>query len=244
MLHHDTGVWSLSQTSTQPIASQTLVAVVRLAHTSRLDAQVMAMHLTLRRIFSTTVLVMMSMAVNAADSTIIWPEGWEVESLSPEVPAADPPRFDKPGADGAGLDGSGADKPVVQQRQRAVKNDPSGNPVMVMELTQSRLQRGHKVNVEGVLLEMRKAVQVNFVRSGYQSVCTKMKETTLGSLSAVETTCTITQNGVHLMTQTLLAAASADTAWSLSYAGSAQGYADNKQEVAQIRDRLRFNVSP
>ncbi len=112
---------------------------------------------------------------------------------------------------------------------------------MVMELTRSRLASGHQVNVEGVLLEMRKAVQVNFARSGFQSVCTRVRATELSKIPAVETTCTITQNGVHVMTQTLVAAATANTAWSLSYAGSAAGYAETKDEALQIRSTLRLD---
>ncbi len=115
---------------------------------------------------------------------------------------------------------------------------------MVVELTQTRLQPGHEVNVQGVLLEMRKAVQINFVHSGYQSVCTKMKESTLGEVAAMETTCTVTQNGTHVLTQTLVAAANKEMAWSLSYAGSADGYAANRDEVVRIRDSLRLNVTP
>ena len=162
--------------------------------------------------------------VCAADAMIVWPSDWEVEAL-PQPP-------------------SGPGQPSVQIRQRAVKQDGSGDPAMVVELTQTRLQPGHEVNVEGVLLEMRKAVQVNFAHGGFQSACTKMKESTLSDVPARETTCTITQNGVHVMTQTLLAAANKEMAWSLSYAGSADGYAANKEEVLRIRDSLRLNVTP
>lgn len=153
---------------------------------------------------------------NAGESVIVWPSGWEVEDLS------------------------GAQSASAQSRQRAAKHDQAGNPVMVMELTESRLEAGHQVNVEGVLLEMRKAVQVNFARSGFLSVCTRVRQTELGQIPALETTCTITQNGVHVMTQTLVAAATVDTAWSLSYAGSTAGYAATKDEALQIRDTLRL----
>ncbi|MFJ3484966.1 DUF4946 domain-containing protein [Pseudomonas sp. NPDC090202] len=163
-------------------------------------------------------------SATAADAMIVWPSDWEVESM-PQQEAS-------------------ADRPSVQIRQRAVKNDANGDPAMVVELTQTRLQAGHAVNVQGVLLEMRKAVQVNFVRGGFQSVCTQMKESTLSEVPAMETTCTITQNGAHVMTQTLVAAANRETAWSLSYAGSADGYAANKDEVLRIRDSLRLNSSP
>jgi hypothetical protein len=160
----------------------------------------------------------------AADAMITWPSDWEVEALPPSE--------------------SSPDRPSVQIRQRAVKNDDNGDPAMVVELTQTRLQPGHSVNVEGVLLEMRKAIQVNFVRSGLQSVCTKMKDSTLSDVPAKETTCTITQNGAHVMTQTLVAAANREMAWSLSYAGSAEGYAANKDQVLRIRDSLRLNAAP
>ena len=202
------------------------------------------MHSMLSSIFMAGLCLAMSPGAQAADGMIIWPAGWEVESIPQEPAKTAPPRLDTPRPAESAVASPPTDKPLIQLRQRALKNDANGNPAMVMELTQSRLQQGHKVNVEGVLLAMRKAVQVNFVRTGFQSVCTKMKDTTLSSFAAMETTCTITQNGVHMMTQTLVAAASEDTAWSLSYAGSAQGYADNKDEVAGIRESLRLNVSP
>ncbi|MBX8514110.1 DUF4946 domain-containing protein [Pseudomonas cichorii] len=160
---------------------------------------------------------------HAADAMIIWPAGWEVESL----PAADP-----------------ATQPSVQVRQRAVKNDQAGNPSMVMELTQSRLVPDHEVNVQAVLLEMRKSIQVNFARSGMQSVCTHVREGRLSVIPSLETTCTVTQNGVHVMTQTLVAAANKEMAWSLSYAGSVDGYAANKDEVLRIREGLKLDSTP
>lgn len=160
----------------------------------------------------------------AADISIIWPAGWEVEAL---------PAQEEPSA-----------RASVQVRQRAVKNDQAGNPSMVMELTQTHLAPGHEVNVRGVLLEMRKSIQVDFARSGLQSVCTQIRETRLSVVPALETTCTITQNGVHVMTQTLVAAADKETAWSLSYAGSAEGYAASREEVVRIRDGLTLKGTP
>lgn len=151
---------------------------------------------------------------------ILWPSGWDVQSL--------------PTAEGA------VGQPSVQLRQRAVKNDAAGDPVMVVELTRSQLVPGHAVNVQGVLVEMRKAVQVNFARSGFQSACTHPRQVSLGGVPGMESTCTVTQNGVHVMTQTLVAAANARQAWSLSYAGSAEGYAANKQQVQEIRDGLKL----
>jgi hypothetical protein len=173
-------------------------------------------------LISLCLLFVMSSA-HAADAMITWPAGWEVEPLPPA----------------AEVDG----QPSVQMRQRAAKNDQNGDPIMVMELTQTRLQPGHDVNVQSVLLEMRKSVQINFVRGGFQSVCSKVHQSTLSDLPALETTCTITQNGGHVMTQTLVAAANKDMAWSLSYAGSADGYEATKDEVQRIRGSLQLVVT-
>jgi hypothetical protein len=175
-------------------------------------------------LFSGLCLLMGMISAHAADTLITWPPGWEVEALPQASEAA----------------GSAS----TQIRQRAVKNDENGDPAMVVELTQSPLQPGHSVNVQSVLLEMRKAIQVNFARSGFQSVCTQMKAGTLSEVPAMETTCTITQNGAHVMTQTLVAAANKEMAWSLSYAGSAAGYAGNKDEVMRIRDSLQLGAAP
>jgi hypothetical protein len=159
----------------------------------------------------------------ADDVMILWPAGWAVEAL----PAT---------ADAAGQ--------ASVNRQRAVKNDENGDPLMVVELTRTALQAGHQVNLQAVLLEMRKAVQVNFSHGGYQSVCTKIHDSTLGDIPSVETTCQIILNGGHVMTQTLVAASTPGTAYSLSYAGSAQGYKDNEAEVKSIRDGLKLRAVP
>ncbi len=179
-------------------------------------------YLQYKTALATVCLLLFMSGTRAADLMVIWPAGWEVD------PTAQPDAAEQGSA-------------PSQVRQRAVKNDENGDPAMVVELTQSPLQAGHAVNVQGVLLEMRKAVQVNFARSGFQSVCTQMKASTLSDVPAMETTCTITQNGVHVMTQTLVAAANKEMAWALSYAGSASGYASNKDEVMRIRESLRMS---
>lgn len=146
--------------------------------------------------------------------SITWPAGWEVEALpetSPEV-----------------------------SRQRAVKTDADGNQVMVMELTMTRVESGHQVNLQGVLLEMRKSVQKDFFQSGYQSVCNRVHPSTLGSLTALETTCTVTENGRHVLSQTLVAAVEADKAYVLSYAGQAEIYKASGDDIVAARNSLKF----
>ena len=154
--------------------------------------------------------------VASADALMItWPGGWEVQAV--------PPAPD--------------DSSV---RQRAVKNDTNGDPQMVMELTQSTLTPEHKANMEAVLLQMRKTLQQNFAKGGYQSACSKIRSSTLGGLDALETTCKITQNGNHVITQTLVAATQGNSAYALSYAGPADGYKANEPEVKGIRASLRL----
>ncbi|MFW0758961.1 DUF4946 domain-containing protein [Pseudomonas sp. H11T01] len=161
-----------------------------------------------------------SVGVQAADPIVTWPNGWEVEALP--------------------QDDATTESPPKVSRQRAVKNDQYGTPVMVMELTMTQVEAGHEVNLQAVLLEMRKSVQKDFVSGGYQSVCTRIHSTTLSRLSALETTCTITQNGRHVLSQTLVAAVDADKAYVLSYAGQAEAYAASQDEIVAARNSLKF----
>ncbi|MHC8361788.1 DUF4946 domain-containing protein [Pseudomonas sp. LS2P72] len=155
-------------------------------------------------------------SAHADEPIMTWPNGWEVEA----VPQ------------------NGANTHV--SRQRAVKNDQDGTPVMVMELTMTQVESGHQVNLQGVLLEMRKSVQKDFFQGGYQSVCNKIHPTTLSRLSALETTCTITQNGRHVLSQTLVAAVDADKAYVLSYAGQAEVYKASQDEIDAARNSLKL----
>jgi hypothetical protein len=150
------------------------------------------------------------------EPVVTWPPGWQVEEVAQ-------------GDAGAGV-----------SRQRAVKNDAQGTPVMVMELTMTRVQSGHQVNLEAVLLEMRKSVQKDFFQGGYQSVCNRIHSTTLSRLAALETTCTITQNGRHVLSQTLVAAVDADKAYVLSYAGQAEAYKASQNEIEAARNGLQL----
>ncbi|WPP01864.1 DUF4946 domain-containing protein [Pseudomonas sp. HR96] len=152
----------------------------------------------------------------AADLLITWPADWQVQPLPP------------------GPEDNQA------SRQRAVKNDANGDPLMVVELTRTNLQPGHQVNLQAVLLEMRKSVQIHFSHGGYQSLCTRIHDSMLGDIPALETTCKIQLNGGHVMTQTLVAAAQQSAAYSLSYAGSAAGYDATEEQVRGIRASLKL----
>lgn len=150
----------------------------------------------------------------ADQPSITWPAGWEIQALP--------------------------DTPPQVSRQRAVKNDADGNQVMVMELTITQVEAGHQVNVQGVLLEMRKSIQKDFFQGGYQSVCNKVHPAKLGALDALETTCTITENGRHVLSQTLVAAVGADKAYVLSYAGQAEIYKASADEIVAVRNSLKL----
>jgi len=117
-------------------------------------------------------------------------------------------------------------------RQRAVKNNQAGE--------QTQVDTGHQVNLSAVLLEMRKSVQKGFYQSGYQSACSRIHATTLSRLPALETTCTITQNGRHVLSQTLVAAVDADKAYVLSYAGQADAYKTSQDEIEAARNGLKL----
>jgi len=161
-----------------------------------------------------------SIGARAGEPQVVWPQGWTVEALPSGASASTPA--------------------PTTQRQRATKSDPAGNAVMVMELTTTTVEPDHQVNLQGVLLEMRKSIQKDFFQGGYQSVCNKIHESVLGGATALETTCTITQNGRHVLSQTLVAALNDGKAYVLSYAGQAQVYVDSQDEIQSVRNSLKL----
>jgi hypothetical protein len=173
-----------------------------------------------KALLSAVCLLLVSPFALATEPQIHWPSGWQVEEVTPDGEAPVPPQ--------------------AVSRQRAIKNDENGLTLMVMELTGTPIEEGHKVNLEGVLMEMRKSIQKDFARSGYQSVCSKMHATTLSRLDALETTCVITENGRRVISQTLVGAIDADKAYVFSYAGQAQAYDASKDEVSSVRDSLKL----
>ncbi|KRP57990.1 DUF4946 domain-containing protein [Pseudomonas trivialis] len=171
-------------------------------------------------LLSALCLLLVSPLAWAADPEVHWPSGWQVEDVAPDVQA--------PSATAS------------VSRQRAIKNDENGATLMVMELTATPIEAGHKVNLQGVLLEMRKSIQKDFAQGGYQSVCTKIHPSTLSRLDALESTCVITENGRHVLSQTLVGAVDTDKAYVFSFAGQAEAYEASKSEVSSVRDTLKL----
>ncbi|MGC5703265.1 DUF4946 domain-containing protein [Pseudomonas sp. NFXW11] len=163
-------------------------------------------------------LLLVPFAVAQAEPEVSWPQGWTVEP----VPVQE------------------TDQAAKVSRQRGVKNDAAGNPQLVMELTMTQVESGHVVNLQGVLLEMRKSVQKDFAQGGYQSVCNRVHAGQLSGLQALETTCTITLNGRHVLSQTLVAALDGDKAYVLSYAGQAAAFTDSQDEIRAVRNSLKL----
>ncbi|SDU96200.1 DUF4946 domain-containing protein [Pseudomonas mucidolens] len=171
-------------------------------------------------LFGVACLLLNSTVVLAADPEIHWPAGWQVEEVVPDAEVKA--------------------QATQVSRQRAIKNDENGATLMVMELTRTPIEAGHTVNLQGVLLEMRKSIQKDFGRTGYQSVCNKIHATTLSRLEALETTCVITENGRHVLSQTLVGALDTDKAYVFSYAGQTEAYEASKEEVSSVRDSLKL----
>lgn len=175
---------------------------------------------SVKRTCATSLLLLLgALPAFAGQMQVAWPPGWDVQAL--------------PSPEGTGV-----------TRERAVRADANGDPEMIVELTQTPLEAGHAVNLEAVVLQMRKVTQVNLQRQGYQSACTPVKAGTLGRQASAQTTCEIVLNGGHVMTQTLVAASGEDTAWSLSYAGTVAGYAAHQAEVDGIRNSLVLGTPP
>ena len=174
----------------------------------------------IRPFLSLFVLLLVSIGgVQASEPQITWPQGWVVEPLPAEALSSAAPGT---------------------LRQRATKSDPAGNAVMVLELTTTPVAPDHQVNLQGVLLEMRKSIQKDFFQGGYQSVCNKIHASMLGGVTALETTCTITQNGRHVLSQALVAALNEGKAYVLSYAGQAQAFVESQDEIQSVRNSLKL----
>ena len=179
---------------------------------------------TIRSLLLLTGLFAAAAAAQPQLAEITWPDGWQAQALEPEAAPETAP----------------SEAPAKVSRQRAVKNDENGDTILVMELTMTQVEVGHVVNLQGVLLEMRKSIQKDFFQGGYQSVCNKIHPATLSRLAALETTCTITQNGRHVLSQTLVAAVEADKAYVFSYAGQADAYAASQKEIQALRESLKL----
>lgn len=149
-----------------------------------------------------------------AEMEVHWPEGWSV-TRSPEGAA------------------------IV--RQRGVRLDESGGQAVVMEVTRSRLGADASINVERVILEMRKALQKDFLRQGFQAACSKPQAAMLGGLDGLEVRCGISQNGAEVLKQSLQVAIGEGVAYSLTYAAPAERYSELKEEIESVKAGLRLN---
>ncbi|AGI23785.1 hypothetical protein H681_09555 [Pseudomonas sp. ATCC 13867] len=147
-----------------------------------------------------------------ADMQVVWPEGWSV-SRTPEDAAAD--------------------APVI--RQRGVRMAEDGSQALVMEVTRSRLAADASVNVEKVIVEMRKALQKDFLRQGFQAACSRPQAVKLGGLEGLEVRCGISRNGTEVLKQALQVALGAGAAYSLTYAAPAEHYAALAGEIESVK---------
>ncbi len=147
-----------------------------------------------------------------AEMQVIWPEGWNV-SRSPEEAVADAPLI----------------------RQRGVRLAEDGSQELVMEVTRSRLGGDSSINVEKVIVEMRKALQKDFLRQGFQAACSKPRVVQLGGLDGLEVHCGISRNGTEVLKQTLQVALGDGAAYSLTYAAPAERYTALAGEIESVK---------
>lgn len=152
-----------------------------------------------------------------ADALLAWPGTWQVSRV-PEV-----------------WDG---DTEVV--RERGVRLAADGSQALVMELTRSRLGRQGEVDVQRVILQMRKSLQIDFLRQGFQAACGKPREARLGGLEGVMLVCSISQNGNEVMRQVLQVALGERAAYSLTYAAPVARYRELAGEVEALKAGLQL----
>ena len=147
-----------------------------------------------------------------ADMQVVWPEGWSV-SRSPTESVADAPLI----------------------RQRGVRLADDGSQELVMEVTRSRLGADTSINVENVIGEMRKTLQKDFLRQGFQAACSEPQAVKLGGLEGLEVRCGISRNGTEVLKQTLQVALGDGAAYSLTYAAPAERYAALAGEIESVK---------
>ncbi len=104
-----------------------------------------------------------------------------------------------------------------------------------MEITRSRLGAGTSINVENVIVEMRKALQKDFLRQGLQAACSKPQAVKLGDLDGLEVRCGISRNGTEVLKQALQVALGDGVAYSLTYAVPAERYAALADEIESVK---------
>lgn len=167
------------------------------------------------------VLVLAASAVletSASEGRLVnWPDGWRVSRV-PAVASADTPL----------------------SRERAVKLAPDGSQALVMEATRSRLATAHDVDLQRVILQMRKALQVDFTRQGLQAVCSRPRESSLGGLAALELVCSVSRNGSEVLKQVIQVAIGSQMAYSLSYAMPAEQYPLQRDAVDAVRATIKW----
>ena len=151
------------------------------------------------------------------DGLVSWPAGWQV-TRSPEARAEDSPLL----------------------RERGVKLATDGSQVLVMEVTRSRLAASHDVDMQRVILQMRKSLQIDFLRQGFQAACSKPQDSTLGGLAAVELICSVSQNGNEVLKQGLQVAVGKQAAYSLSYAAPAAQYQAQRADIDALKSGLKL----
>lgn len=162
-------------------------------------------------------LACMASGLAAASGLAEWPEGWQV-TRSPEAP----------------------DEAAALRRERGVRLATDGSQALVVEITRSRLAEAKDVDLQRVILQMRKSLQVDFLRQGFQAACSKPRQAVLGGLDALELVCSVSQNGNEVLKQVVQVALGREAAYSLTYAAPAAEYPQRLAEMAAFKAGLRL----
>ncbi|MDF3931070.1 DUF4946 domain-containing protein [Pseudomonas citronellolis] len=152
----------------------------------------------------------------SAAGLVEWPEGWQVTR--------------SPAAEGA----------EALSRERGVRLADDGSQAVVMEITRSRLARVEGVDLQRVIAQMRKNLQIDFMQQGLLAACSKPQDASLGGLAGLELVCSISRNGTEVMKQKMQVALGKEAAYSLTFAAPSAHYAEQVAAVEAVRSGLHL----
>lgn len=146
------------------------------------------------------------------DDQIDWPVGWKSSVLSSPIDTQGKP---------------------IGSRQRAILEDKDGKQVAAMEITRVTLNE-HIVNIENVIVIMRKALQQHYSGLGLLATCSRLTSVQVGDLSGLQTTCLMMASGKKVLKHTLVTAVGGQASYSLEYAAVPEVFSDHLDEFSSL----------
>nr|WP_256345815.1 DUF4946 domain-containing protein [Pseudomonas putida] len=152
------------------------------------------------------------------DAQVAWPVGWKSSVLPSPIDAQGKP---------------------IGSRQRAILHDKDGKQVAAMEITRITALNEYAVNIENVIVTMRKALKQHYAGLGLLATCSRPTSTQVGDLSGLQTTCHMMASGKKVLKHTLVTAAGGQVTYSLEYAADPAIFSDHLDDFSVLLRSLK-----